>query len=331
VVAHAIALSGNRPRFVDISLSDYNQDLEQLDTAIDSSTRAVVVTHLFGCPADIDCVREIVLRKAALFGHRIFIIQDLAHAFVPTWDGTPVAEAPDVALWGLGISKMITSVFGGMIATSDPAISAELAREQDRLLVNGSWAHSLTRRAYFVAARTALSPRLYGPVRWADDHTELLSRFTKAYHLDDKIRFPADAAVRLTGFEAEIGRLQLHRLDEIVKRRRRLAAFYSEELNGISSLVLPPRRPGSTYSHFAVRVRDRDRYVRGGISQGVHFGQVIDYSIPAFSSYSGFVEGRTFPNSEQCARTMINLPIHAELDLADAQRVVDAIKTIIME
>ena len=326
VVAHAIVLSGNHPRFVDIDLSDYNQDLGQFADAIDETTRAVVVTHLFGCPADIDTVKSIVDAKAARYGHRIFIIQDLAHAFNPSWQGRPVAAAPDVALWGLGISKMITSVFGGVIGTNDPAIGSALSAERDRGVAHGNWRTAASRRAYLIAARAALSRGLYGAIRWADSNTPLLARFTTDYHLDGKIHFPPDAAVALTSFEAEVGRAQLRRLNEIIDRRRHLAAFFSRELAEENEIVLPPQRPGSTYSHFAVRVPDRDHYVRTGLKHGVHFGQVIDYVVPAFASYHRYAGGASFPNSELAASTVINLPIHVGVQPADAERIVEAVK-----
>src|SRR5581483_6151935 len=60
VVAHAVALSGNRPRFVDISLTDYNMDLARLAESIGPRTSVVVATHLFGHPMDVDAVAAIV-------------------------------------------------------------------------------------------------------------------------------------------------------------------------------------------------------------------------------------------------------------------------------
>jgi dTDP-4-amino-4,6-dideoxygalactose transaminase len=65
VVAHAVTLSGNTPRFVDINLNDYNMDLEQFAGAINEKTRAVVATHLFGYPLDIDRVESVIAEAEA--------------------------------------------------------------------------------------------------------------------------------------------------------------------------------------------------------------------------------------------------------------------------
>ena len=113
VVAHAIVLSGNTPRFVDITLHDYNMDLNQVAEAICGKTQAIIATHLFGYPLDIDQLGEIVREAEHRFGHKIWVIQDCAHSFGAQWKGKQVCGAGDAALFGLNISKMITSIFGG--------------------------------------------------------------------------------------------------------------------------------------------------------------------------------------------------------------------------
>jgi len=60
VVAHAVSLSGNRPRFIDIKLDDYNMDLDLVPAAINERTRAIIATHTFGYPQDLDRLEAIV-------------------------------------------------------------------------------------------------------------------------------------------------------------------------------------------------------------------------------------------------------------------------------
>ena len=54
VVAHAIALSDNIPRFIDIDLHDYNMNLDLAEEAINEKTRAIIATHTFGYPKDLE-------------------------------------------------------------------------------------------------------------------------------------------------------------------------------------------------------------------------------------------------------------------------------------
>ena len=87
VVAHAIVLSNNIPRFVDIRLDDYNMDLGQVKEAITSRTRAIIATHLFGYPLDVEKLKTIVKEAEAIHGHKIWIIQDCAHSFGAAFNG----------------------------------------------------------------------------------------------------------------------------------------------------------------------------------------------------------------------------------------------------
>ena len=93
VVAHAIVLSGNRPRFVDITLHDFNMDLDQVAAAVNENTHAIIATHLFGYPLDIERLSEIVQEAEKRIGHKIWVIQDCAHAFGATWKDSLVCNA----------------------------------------------------------------------------------------------------------------------------------------------------------------------------------------------------------------------------------------------
>ena len=120
VVAHAIVLSGNIPRFVDIRLDDYNMNLEHLETTINERTRAIVATHLFGYPLNVTLLHNIVKHFETRYGHKIWVIHDCAHAFGASWQGKLVCNEGDAALFGLGVSKIITSILGGMLTLNDP-------------------------------------------------------------------------------------------------------------------------------------------------------------------------------------------------------------------
>ena len=68
VVANAIVHSGNIPRFVDISLDDYNMNLDLLEQNITEKTGAIIATHLFGYPLNVDLLNEIVTSAEKKFG-----------------------------------------------------------------------------------------------------------------------------------------------------------------------------------------------------------------------------------------------------------------------
>jgi dTDP-4-amino-4,6-dideoxygalactose transaminase len=326
VVAHATVLSGNVPRFVDAAEGEYNMDLDALAEAITERTRVVVATHLFGYPMDVDRVREIVADAERRHGHKIWVVQDCAHAFRARWRGRLVAGAGDVGLFGLNISKMITSIFGGMLTTDDAALADRLRTFRDRAMSAPDAAHAARRRAYLWAVYPAFSRAGYDAVHWIETHTPALDTLTKAYHLDDEVRFPPDAMRRMSRVEAAVGVAQLDRLPSIEAARAEHARYYDAALAGMPGLSLPPIVDGATYSHYVVRVDDRARYLREAESRGVQLGQLIEYSVPELRAYAPYARGESFPRSGAYNRTTINLPVHAALSPAERESVVAAVR-----
>ena len=322
VVAHAATVSGNLCRFVDINLRDYNMDPAQVEAAIGERTRMVIATHLFGFPADVDQLQAVVERAGRKYGHKIWLIQDCAHAFGARWNGKLVCQAGDVALFGFGVSKMMTSIFGGLLTTDNLDLATKLREWRDLNFRKTSWRKTLSRSLYLIATAAAFSKPCYALVRWLEDETPLLDRLTKAYHLDGMIRLPPDYAEKMDEVEAQVGLAQLGRYQEFESRRRENANYYHRNLHPPSDWIMPPDVEGATYSHFPVRVLNREATLRQFLGVGIQLGQLIEYSLPHLSEYCSIAQGE-FPNSLLCSQHMINLPVHPSLSEADRGRIVE--------
>jgi perosamine synthetase len=323
VVAHAIVLSSNSPRFVDITLYDYNMNLDQVEAAINERTRAIIATHLFGYPLNVDRLSEIVRAAETRLGHKIWVVQDCAHAFGARWEGELVCNEGDVALFGLNISKTITSVFGGMITTNDEKLYKKLRAFRDEHFVQPGLLKRMRRLFYLLAVYPAFNEQIYGLVYWLQEETLLLNRLTQAYHLDDQIHFPPDHLDQMLELEARVGLAQLCKYSEIVSRRQENAHYYSWHLQGTPGLELPPLVEGATYSHYVIRVPDRKTVMEAMRLQGVQLGELIQYSIPHMPVYHRYVsEVSRFPKSFRCSCSTINLPIHSGLSRSQLSEIV---------
>jgi len=326
VVAHATMLSGNIPVFVDCSLDDYNMDLGAFAQAITSKTRAVIPTHIFGYPMDIDRIEQIVRAAEEKFGHKIWIIQDCAHSFDAHWNGRSVVTAGDGALFGLGISKLVTSIFGGMFTTDNTEVAAALRDFRDAQFSPQGWIKGLRRYLYLLAVYPAFWDPAYGLVYWLQEHTPFLNRLTKAYHLDQKIHFPPDHLDQLTRVEAAVGSAQLGQYNRIIQRRRAIAAVYHQLDRGHPDFIFPPNVEGATYSHFAIRTTRKQEAMTFFASHGVQLGELIEYSMPHNTAYQSYAKGEEFPNALLCSQSMINLPIHPGLSDRQVEKIASLFK-----
>ena len=325
VVAHATVLSGNIPVFVDNTLTDYNMDIDLLADAITPNTQVVIPTHLFGYPMDIDKVNDIVHQAEKQYGHKIWVIQDCAHSFDARIIGKPFANAGDGAIFGLGISKQITSIFGGVFSTNDEVTAMKVREFRDKEFQKPSWKKSIFRYLYLLAVYPAFQPSIYGLVYWMQEKTPFLNRLTKAYHLDDKIHFPPDYLDQMTDIEALVGLEQLKKYAAIRSKRIEIAKKYFDEILITNEWILPPEIDGATYSHFVIRTNTRDRLLKSFASHSIQLGQLIEYSMPHHPSYKKYVVEKPFPNSFLCSNSMINLPIYPNLDNIDIDKIISFI------
>jgi len=320
VVAHAVVLSGNTPVFVDISLDDYNPTPDRIAAAITTRTRAIIVGNTFGYPQNVADLRTVVADAENRLGHKIWLIQDCAHAFGATSDGELVAKSGDVALFGLNVSKIISSIFGGMLTFNDADLATRVRSWTERRLASSGILREIRQRAYGFAASAALSSTGVGLTQALLAHTRLLDRWATAYHLDDLVEFPPDYEQRMTRIGASLGVIQLDRYEEIVANRRANAATYGERLRMDAQAVMAPLTEGATYSHYVVRGRDREATIAEWRKAGVQLGELIQYSIPHLSSYHGpHVAG--FDNSLLASRHLVNFPVNARRQ--DVDRIVD--------
>lgn len=305
VVAHSVTLSGNIPRFIDIDLDDYNMNLDEAEAAINENTRAIIATHTFGYPQDLGRLEAMVNFAEEKYGHKIWLMQDCCHAFGAEWKGRMIGTSGDVALYAFNISKMITSVFGGMLTFQDQALADKVRAWRDANYRTASWVKGMKRRLYLLAVYIAFSEKIYGLTWWLQEKTPLLNRFTKTYHLDNKIHFPPDYLERMLEVEAAVGLKQLERYDDIILRRRASAAYYDKHLERRDGWIFPPIREGATYSHYVVRVNDRRKVIEEWAKMGFHLGEIIQYSIPSLPEYSAKIND-TFPNSKIASSSMVN-------------------------
>ena len=328
VVAHAILLSQNRPRFVDINLTDYNMDLDQIESVIGPNTRAVVATHLFGYPLDVNKLSEIVKRGEKKFGKKIWIIQDCAHSFGADFHGQSVVNTPDLALYGLNISKQITSIFGGMITTNNEGLAQKLRTWRDNHFHSASWVKTLRRSLYLLAVYPAFNPVIYGFIYWLQSQTSLLNYLTRSYHLDDKVEFPPGYNEFMLPVEARVGLVQINKYDQIIQNRQNTAEYYSKMLIQHTNWAMPPLVEGATYSHYVIRVPDRQKVLKSAASRGVQLGELIEYCIPELPAYRQFAGDAQYPNASLASRSTINLPIFASLSEKEKARIMKIINEL---
>jgi len=135
---------------------------------------------------------------------------------------------------------------------------------------------------------------------------------------------------RLDEVQAAVLRVKLCYLDAWNQQRRALAARYTEQLHGLSSITPPAEAPYGchVYHLYVVRAQDRERLRAYLSAQGI--GTLIHYPLPIHCQEAyvdlGYAEG-ALPASERAAREIVSLPLYPLMEASQVDQVCRAIRT----
>jgi perosamine synthetase len=119
-VANAVLHVRATPVFADIDPATFNLDPVAVERSITSRTRAILVVHTFGVPADMAALRDIATR------HGLAIIEDACEALGAEFNGRRAGSFGDLAVFGFYPNKQITTGEGGAVLTSNAACADRL-------------------------------------------------------------------------------------------------------------------------------------------------------------------------------------------------------------
>jgi dTDP-4-amino-4,6-dideoxygalactose transaminase len=116
----AMRWAGLRPVFADVDVETLTLDPAAAEAAITSDTSAIVATHNFGNPADIEALEAIARR------HKLKLIFDAAHGFGTLYQGVPVGPQGDAQVYSLSPTKLLIAGEGGIVATNDDELAQQI-------------------------------------------------------------------------------------------------------------------------------------------------------------------------------------------------------------
>jgi dTDP-4-amino-4,6-dideoxygalactose transaminase len=117
----SIVWEGCTPVFADIDPSSLNIDPKEVEAAITSDTSAILATHCFGNPCDIESIRSIA------DAHDLKVVFDAAHCFGTTYRGESVFKYGDISAASFHATKLYHTVEGGAVITEDPNLLERMA------------------------------------------------------------------------------------------------------------------------------------------------------------------------------------------------------------
>ncbi len=149
--AEVVTYFGARPVFVDVDPVTCNLDPAQLEKHITARTRAIMVVHIAGLPAELDAIHAIA--KA----HKLPVIEDAAHAFPAQYRGRMIGTISDLTAFSFYVTKTLATGEGGMLTTANPEYAERatmmalhgISRDAwKRYTADGSWYYEVLQAGY---------------------------------------------------------------------------------------------------------------------------------------------------------------------------------------
>jgi perosamine synthetase len=114
---NAVSYTGATAVLVDSHPESWNMDESLIEAKITDRTRAIIVVHTYGNPAEMDRITELARR------HKLYVIEDAAEAHGAQYHGRPAGSLSDVACFSFYANKIIATGEGGMLTTNNPEIA----------------------------------------------------------------------------------------------------------------------------------------------------------------------------------------------------------------
>ncbi len=293
--ANAIRYCRADPVFIDVDPLTCNMDPALIEAAITPRTKAILLVHQMGMPADLAAIVKVART------HNLFVIEDAACAAGAEilWDGKweKVGRVRgDAAVFSFHPRKVLSTGDGGMITTPH----ADWAAQFKRLRQHGmSVPDTVRHKSQQVVFET---------------HPELGYNY------------------RMTDIQAAVGREQLKRLPGVVKRRRELVELYRSELADAQWLHVPtePSWARTNWQSFSVRLPDacdQRTVMQAMLDKGIATRRGI-MCAHREDTYRDTPRPAPLPHSEAEQDKRIILPLYGQMSDEDVSTVATALKDI---
>ena len=303
------------PIFTDVDPHTYTIDPNDLKRKITKSTKAVIVVHLFGMPADMDKIIEVADE------YNIFVIEDCSQAHGAMYKDKKVGSMGHIAVFSFSEDKNMTTGEGGIVVTDDDELAERVLMLRD---------HSETKRVKEYVKRKNRKWPLVNMLSYNCRMTELqaaigIVQLRRLHKNNERRRRIAEAYTK--------------RLEEIIGIDPPVVPEYAHHVFNVYCAKYEEAEIGISRKLFVEAVRSEGVPLSTGYRQPLYKNPILTMRIARSKgcpftcqfnrrliSYSKTM----CPVSESlCYRTAIWLPIYPELSDSDVDDIMNAIEKVV--
>lgn len=304
---------GALPVLADVG-EELNLAVETVEPVLTRKTKAIVVPHLFGNPAEIGAIVELAHKR------NICVIDDAAQALGVTIDGQPVGSFGDAGILSFGKEKICFGLGGGAVVSRWKELRGNFS------------AAELARPRHLPTLRKFSSTLVWH--HWRRWTLPLQSSLVRRYSHGPEAPLTPYRNENMANLNAAVACSLMQPLAENLSARRARARAYRDLLQGVQGLQLIWHRAGSACLTQVVRIlptgRGRDLAaeiiaVLGGAGYEIQGSYV---PIHLLGNYPQCVWDR-LPNAERIWADLIELPCEPSVCLDDVGQIASMVKAVI--
>ena len=328
VVPALAQVAGLKVVFADVDPATFTMDPASLERAITPATRAVVPTHLYGLPCDIEAIGRIAERQG------LRVIEDCAHALGATFDDRPVGTLGDASFFSFQTLKPLNCYGGGLALIGN----AQLASRVRAIAEREAWPSEkrvIKRLLIGRLQRIFIKPWVFTissfPILWV---SALIGANPDVY-LWENIRalhpLPEVYTERMPNVQAAIGLAALDQLDEWTADTRRYARLMDDTFRDVPGITIPVVPPKCTHVYYQYCVYGplRDELVVRCVRRGIDIETLHVDVCPDLDLFAGApVDPPGAPGAHRASEAM-QVPVYSALTEAQAERIANVIRGVL--
>jgi len=320
VVPYLIKSLGYKVKFVDCEMQTLGMDPNQLAAAISQDTGAVIGTHLYGVPCQIDRIAASADASGAA------LIEDCAHCYGAAVGDRKVGSFGVAGCFSFETSKVINTMGGGVVTVYKKELGdriRDLAGKEPR---NGmKWLGKRLATTTFESLVTnplLFNLGVYQALRLAPKGEDN-ERFASGYH-GDEVSMSGKMG-RYTNYQAGLGLKGMRSVGEVVARRKANAERLITNLDDIIKFQ-KPAGPDVFANYMLVTaivpnlLALSDRLLKNGIDTKHLYMRDCSRMLDAPSA---------FPNAERAEKEVLHIPAHPHMSFAQIDAMSATIRRIV--
>ena len=319
-VPEAIMATGACPSYVDLETHGFNMDANDLERKITSRTRAIIVQHTYGIPANMEQIVELARVKG------LPIVEDCCHTLNSTYKGKAVGTFGVASFYSFEWGKPIVVGIGGSAVVNDSELRDKV-RRQCRSYQFPSLVSKSRIQLQYLAFRMLFKPSLYWSIRGLFHWLGSVGVAESNYNPIDEGSVAEDFSLRMPkSLQRRLAR-KLTALDRQTTYSHWVAREYQSNIQ--SEVVAHPILPddsSTVYARYPLVTEHKEGLLRKARQANVELSDWYNTPIHPLSEeelpLAHYAVG-SCPNAEARCRQVVTLPTHLAVKKRDIDRAIE--------